>query len=159
LGYAVSKDAAWLSAAGGGNTPGSISVSVNPSGLEAGSYSGQVTITSSAAGNSPQTVAVNLTVNPPVEPLQITTTSLPAGTVGQQYSYQLTATGGVQPYTWSLSNRRSLPNSFNLSSAGVLSGKPNAAGTYTFTVTIRDSATNSVGKSLTLIINVRPPRR
>ena len=158
LSYTVSKDAGWLSAVGGGTTPGSISVSVNPSVLAAGSYSGAVTITSAAAGNSPQTVAVSITVKPQPEPLQIVTTALPDGTVGQQYSYQLQATGGVQPYTWAVTNRRSLPNSFTLSSAGLLSGKPNAAGTYTFTVTVRDASSNTAGKSLTLIINVRPPR-
>lgn len=35
-------------------------------------------------------------------PLQLLTTSLPAGTVGQEYNAALRAEGGTPPYTWSL---------------------------------------------------------
>jgi hypothetical protein len=40
-------------------------VSVNPAGLVAGTYKGTVTVTATGAGNSPQTVAVTLTVSNP----------------------------------------------------------------------------------------------
>jgi Viral BACON domain len=54
----------WLSAAPtSGTTPGTVSVSVNPSGLTAGTYSGTVTITSTGAAGSPQTVPITLTVS------------------------------------------------------------------------------------------------
>jgi hypothetical protein len=45
-----------------GTTPGSVSVSVNTTGLAAGTYTGSVTITSSGASNGPRTVTVTLTV-------------------------------------------------------------------------------------------------
>jgi len=53
----------WLSATpAGGTTPGTEDVSVDPTGLAAGDYTGNVTISSSGAGNSPQTVAVTLAI-------------------------------------------------------------------------------------------------
>ena len=51
-----------------GTTPGSLSVSVNPSGLAVGTYTGSVSVTSSGATNSPQTVAVTLNVSTPLVP-------------------------------------------------------------------------------------------
>ncbi len=63
LNYTVSTDAPWLSATpSGGATPSSISVSVDPTSLSAGSYSGNVTITSPAAANSPRIVTVGFDV-------------------------------------------------------------------------------------------------
>ena len=41
---------------------GNLSVSVDPTGLAAGTYTGTISITSPSASNSPQTVAVTLTV-------------------------------------------------------------------------------------------------
>ena len=48
-----------------GNVATTLTVSINPAGLAAGTYNGTVTITPSGAGNTPQTVPVKLTVNPP----------------------------------------------------------------------------------------------
>jgi hypothetical protein len=59
------NSAAWLSATpADGQTPGSITVSVNPSGLAAGSYSSSVSIAATDAGNSPRNVPVTLVVTP-----------------------------------------------------------------------------------------------
>ena len=80
--------------------------------------------------------------------LSITTTSLPGGVVGSAYSRTLAATGGVTPYTWSVSSG-SLPAGLALdSSTGTISGTPTAAGTSTFSVTATDSGT-SPGQSAT----------
>jgi len=66
----------WLSVSpASGTTPGTVTASVNPSGLTVGSYTGTITITSSGASNSPQTVTVNLTVSNP-STLAISPTSL-----------------------------------------------------------------------------------
>jgi hypothetical protein len=63
LSYTVSTSATWLVVTPtSGTTPGSISVSINTTGLAAGTYTGTVTITSSGASNSPRTVSVTLTV-------------------------------------------------------------------------------------------------
>ncbi len=55
----------------------------------------------------------------------------PAGLVSTAYTDTLTATGGTTPYTWSV-NAGSLPPGITLTSAGVLTGTPTAAGSYTF---------------------------
>lgn len=82
-----------------------------------------------------------------VPPLSITTTSLPMGFKGYAYSQQITATGGVQPYTWSISSG-SLPGGVTLkSTTGILSGTPTTVGIYTFTVTVRDSGGRSASKT------------
>lgn len=60
---AAASGGSWFSVSPtSGSTPASLSVSVNPTGLNPGTYNGSVTITAPGAGNSPQTVAVSLTV-------------------------------------------------------------------------------------------------
>jgi hypothetical protein len=71
--------------------------------------------------------------------LTVQTFSLPQGTVGVAYpSTTLQATGGISPYTW-LVDSGSWPAGLSLSSAGVVSGTPTAAGTFNFDVTVQDS--------------------
>jgi len=65
LGFSVTagSSAAWLAATpADGLTPGSITISVNPSGLAAGSYKSSISIAATGADNSPQTVPVTLVV-------------------------------------------------------------------------------------------------
>jgi hypothetical protein len=75
----------------------------------------------------------------PMDPPEITTTTLPAGSVGAAYNYTLEATG-TGTITWTVT-AGTLPTGISLSSPGVLAGTPTAGGTYSFTVT----ATNSAG--------------
>jgi hypothetical protein len=84
---------------------------------------------------------VSLTIISQVPPLQITTTSLPNGAQNSFYSQQFTASGGQPPYSWWLPGGTvSLPSgTMSLNSAGLLSGTPSAAGTYTFEVGVFDS--------------------
>jgi uncharacterized protein (TIGR03437 family) len=59
----VAAGGGWLSAGpAGGNTPGSVTVSVNPSGLSSNTYNGTITITAAGAENSPVVVQVVLQV-------------------------------------------------------------------------------------------------
>jgi uncharacterized protein (TIGR03437 family) len=53
----------------GTTTPGAISVSVLPTGLAPGTYTGSINVTSTGASNSPQTVNVTLNVTTPAVPL------------------------------------------------------------------------------------------
>jgi hypothetical protein len=80
------------------------------------------------------------------------TGSTPDGTVNAPYSAVLQATGGTAPYTWSISNG-TLPAGLSISSAGVISGTPTAAGTSTFTARVTDSANATATLPLTLKIN------
>jgi hypothetical protein len=65
-------------------------------------------------------------------------TTLPAATVAVGYSQTLSAYGGTAPYTFAVTSG-SLPAGLSLSSGGVLSGTPTAAGSSSFTVTATDS--------------------
>lgn len=75
-------------------------------------------------------------------PLSITTTSLSNAVAGYSYSQQIYANGGTSPYTFSIATG-TLPVGVTFSSAGVISGTPSAAGSYSFTarVTGADAAT------------------
>jgi len=73
---------AWLtvsSSNGVGNA--TVTVSVSSAGLAAGSYSKNLTVTAVGATNSPQTVAVNLTVNPVLPNLTVNPTAMNFGVV------------------------------------------------------------------------------
>jgi len=96
-----------------------------------------VSLTATSVGKSTVTQAVTLSV--PINPA-ITTPAgaLPGATFGAAYTASLTATGGITPYTWSIS-QGSLPTGLTLSSTtGAISGTPASAGTASFTVTLTD---------------------
>jgi hypothetical protein len=95
-----------------------------------------------------RTTAAPLTiaVAPPPPPV-ITTTgpALPAGETVQPYSTSIQVTGGVPPYTWSLSSGQ-LPAGLSLNSgSGQISGTPilaSSSGTTSiFTIQVQDSET------------------
>src|SRR4029434_1761146 len=71
----------------------------------------------------------------------ITTSSLPGGRVGSSYAATIAATGGTPPYKWSVVSG-SVPSGLSLSSSGDLSGTPQTAGTFTFTVQVADNRGN-----------------
>src|SRR6266540_874438 len=73
------------------------------------------------------------------------------GTVGVATSLQMSATGGTPPYTWSASG---LPPGLSISSSsGLISGTPTTAGSYSVTVTARDTANVSGSTSFSWTIN------
>jgi len=87
-------------------------------------------------------------------PLQITTVSLPQGPVGTPYYASLGATGGVPPYTWTIT-AGSLPTGLSpLSPNGVISGTPTLGGNYPFTVQVADSAANPAKSTAPLSITI-----
>jgi hypothetical protein len=99
-----------------------------------------------AFGDVTPNVAVVVTDGGSVSPLSITTTSLPYGTRGVPYSFQMVATGGRQPYTWSYTG--SLPAGLTLnSSTGLISGTPTTGGSFTVTITVRDPDGRTASRS------------
>jgi alpha-tubulin suppressor-like RCC1 family protein len=71
-----------------------------------------------------------------VGPLAITTAALPGARARAPYAATLAASGGEPPYTWTAAG---LPAGVAVTTAGVLSGEPAAAGSATITATVRDA--------------------
>jgi hypothetical protein len=72
-------------------------------------------------------------------PLIITTTSLPATTVGSNVRIKIAVSGGAQPLTWSLAGGKLPPGLKLIPARGILSGTPTSPGTYRFQVMVTDS--------------------
>lgn len=79
----------------------------------------------------------------------ITTSSLPGGTINVAYSQQLT---GQNVDTWTVS-AGALPPGLTLSSGGLISGTPTAAGSFTFTATAT-SSTNPTAPSASVALTI-----
>jgi hypothetical protein len=129
-----------------------------PTGMNALSSLGQISGTPTATGTFPFTVQVtdsatpthntatanlSITVNAVPVAVGITTTSpLTAATQGTAYSVNVTASGGVTPYTWTLATGSNLPPGLTLTSgtpSATISGTPTATGTFQFTLKVTDS--------------------
>lgn len=65
LGWQLSDDAAWLSLEPTSGSSTDVTVSVNITGLPAGSYDATITIAAGGASNTPRTVPVTLTISSP----------------------------------------------------------------------------------------------
>ena len=87
---------------------------------------------------------------------QVTTTSLPGGTVGQPYSASLSASGGSAPYSWNVS-AGNLPAGISLANNGTLSGTPTSSGTFNFTVKATSSGKSPDSDTQALSLVVAPP--
>ena len=84
--------------------------------------------------------------------LQVTTTSLGAGTTNVPYnSQQLAATGGLPPYYWSLASGV-LPSGLSLSTNGLISGTPTNAGTFSFGVQVTDNLSGTATQALSIVV-------
>lgn len=102
---------------------------------------------------TPVSQSYRLLVNPGA--LTVTTASpLPSAPMGP-LSAALAAAGGVPPYSWAVS-AGSLPPGGTLSPAGILGGAATAMGTYSFTVTVTDSAKTAAAKTFRIEITAPP---
>jgi hypothetical protein len=92
---------------------------------------------------------------PPPQAINITTTSLAAGTVGAAYNQTVVATGGTGARSFTVSSGV-LPGGLALAAAtGVISGMPaGPAGTSNFTVTVADSGAPQQSDSQALSITI-----
>src|SRR3984957_4311303 len=102
----------------------------------------------------------NTTSNPTTNPTQttnlaITTTTLPAGTVGSAYNSPVTAAGGTTPYTFSATN---LPGGLPINpSTGTITGPPGSPGSASATIKVTDSTQPSAQSTTSnLSIKITP---
>src|SRR5262249_13567033 len=109
------------------------------------------TVKATDSGNPARTATKALSIVI-VAQLQITTSSLANGTVGQAYSQTLSATGGSGSYTWSVSSG-SLPPRLSLNaSTGACAGTRTAPGTCPFPARVADG-TQTATKSLSIVVS------
>jgi hypothetical protein len=129
------------------NSPSSFGVSTNlPTGLSLNSSSGLISGTPSVAGTNVVTVTasnsfggtsnnVTFAIGPLLAPV-ITSATNTNGTMGQVFSYQITASNS--PTSFNASN---LPTGLNVNTnSGLISGIPQAAGTNTVALYARNAA-------------------
>jgi len=121
-----------------------------PGGLTLNATTGAITGTPTTAGSFTLTVIVTdndlltgsttftIVVTAPTA-ADVVTVTKPSelSTIGQCYSSKVSASGGVAPYTFSITSG-SLPSGLTMSSSGQISGTPSGAGT-SVTVSARDA--------------------
>jgi hypothetical protein len=157
-----------LSAAGGsGSYTWALTSGSLPTGISSLTTAGLISGTPTATGTftftatvtdsvTSKTASATLSIAIYTASLSVTTgTTLPAGTVNTAYSQTLNASGGSGTgYTWAVASGSSLPSWLSLtSSTGVLSGTPTTATTYSFIITVTDSASNTASATFSLTIN------
>jgi hypothetical protein len=140
----------------GGSLPANLTLSsdgvISGTPTNAGTSNFTVRVTDALAQSDTQPLSIVVSAA-----LRITTASLDNAEVGRSYSERLRRSGGVAPFTWSVTP--ALPGGLALNaSTGVISGTP-AAGTvgiHSRTFTVQDSSTptkQSANKVLSLTIN------
>jgi len=116
----------------------------------AGTFDFVIRVTDNVGGTATKAFTIKVAAT-----LAVTTTTLPDGRIGTAYAAPaLAATGGIQPYSWSIVNG-ALPAGLSLAAGtGVISGTPTVGGSYTFTVRATDTGNpqQTANQSLTLKI-------
>jgi large repetitive protein len=132
-------------------------LSLSPSGAisgtpaTAGKFSLAATVTDSKGVTANAVFGINIAIGD----LTIVTASLPDGVVGVAYAANLSASGGVPPYTWTVSG---LPDGVSATPAGVISGTPKTAGKFTVGVTVKDGTPGSAAPSKSYSVTIAPPQ-
>ncbi len=152
-------------AASGGQAPyhWSLSAGALPGGIQLNASSGAISGTTSASGSFSFTVLATdaasrtatrqlaLGVAKQSVPLAVQTSTLPDATAGTPYQQTLAASGGQTPYQWNVT-AGTLPQGIQLdSSTGAVSGTTNLTGSFSFTATATDAASQSASRQLTLV--------
>lgn len=154
----------------GGQSPYSWSILSGslPAGLSLNSSTGVIAGTPTASGNSNFTVEASDSSSPAHTgsmslslvvsgQLAFTSTSMPGATVGTSYNASPSVTGGITPYTWSVS-QGSLPPGLSLNTAsGAITGTPTASGSYSFGLQVTDSSSPQQTAKMVGGIVVNPP--
>ncbi len=112
---------------------------------EIGTHEVTLTITDDHAKAT--TEIVTLTV---VDPVAISTLSLPEAIAGEDYSFTLAAAGGTSPYTWTVTG---LPAGLTVNATtGAVTGTPEAATTASVSITVTDDHAKTDTASLELAV-------
>ena len=94
----------------------------------------------------------DVAVCPDCEPIVLSPSTLPNGTLSVAYSETITASGGAAPHSFSIL-AGSLPPGLTLDPGGAITGIPTAAGSFTFTVRATDANGCPGSRVYTIVIN------
>jgi uncharacterized protein YhjY with autotransporter beta-barrel domain len=125
-----------------------------------GGYNFLVKVTDSAT--PPNTFTKPYQMNVGAATLSISPGTLPNGTVSAAYSQQMSASGGIAPYSYAI-DTVSFPGGgtpLSISSTGLISGTPTTAGAATFRVVVTDSTSGTPAiatANYSMTINPLPP--
>lgn len=122
---------------------------------QTGSFLISVKATDSSTGTgAPFFVSAIYTLNVADPTIAITPTTLADATAGAAYTpVSLVASGGIGPYTYTLSSG-SLPTGMSISTTGVVSGTPTQSGTFPITVQAKDANDKTGTQSYSLQVLV-----
>jgi hypothetical protein len=88
--------------------------------------------------------------------LVIATQTIPDALLNDAYSYTMTATGGTAPYTWQKDfDSAPLPSGLQLSQGGHITGKPTAAGSYSFALRVTDSSSPTIYVTKAFVMEIK----
>ncbi|MBA2953147.1 ExeM/NucH family extracellular endonuclease [Nocardioides sp. MAH-18] len=120
------------------------SISRAPGGVDTDNNAADLTLTDPSP--TPATVVTT--------PLDATSPGDKTGIVGMSIvGFNLQASGGTPPYTWSVSG---LPTGVTATNAGAVSGTPTQAGTFPVTATVTDGASGTDSVSFQMVIDQAP---
>lgn len=112
---------------------------------------GNFSITLGATDSNGQTASRVYTFTITPATVVLAPATLPGGAVGTAYSQSLSSSGGIAPYTYAIASG-ALPPGISFSSAGVFSGTPTTADSYTAVVRSTDDAGYNATQSYTIVI-------
>ncbi len=140
-------------------------LSLNTDGVISGTPTtlGKFSFTAKVVDSQTPVAAVNslsasITVN---QVLTLTATSLPSGLVGGIYNATITASNGLQPYTYTVTDASALPDGLTLvttpgqngaPNVATISGTPTTAGVYSFAVQVNDAANEVASAIFTITV-------
>ncbi len=91
----------------------------------------------------------------PAASISIQTKNLPTASLWERYLVQLRASGGIEPYRWTLI-AGSLPRDVKLQNHGELIGIPDESGQFEFMVLVTDN-TRTIQQKQKMVLNVEIP--
>jgi hypothetical protein len=93
-------------------------------------------------------------------PPAITTTNLPADVEGTAYNQTIAATGGLTPYTFTISSPTGLPAGLSMDTSGHITGTatgPSGTSNFVVKVTDKSNPAQSAIQNLSISVNLPPP--
>lgn len=139
-----SAGATW-SLSGAGSLTGNSTTAVTYNAPASVTAASTATVTATSVTDSTKTATFKVNLVPPPS---ITPATLPGGNVGTPYSQTVSVTGGVAPYTLSITGTQITGVTFTAgATSATLSGIPTTAATYSFTVKVTDSGSPAQSSS------------